>query len=168
MSEPHPYQQPPGPHPYQPAPGPHQQRPGPPAGYRTLYGPFAIAGLLLSTTQLYTRQVTEGYQERQTLWTLLSDPNWAGTSAIALMLIFMLVGLAVGGAVRNVRTIALPITVAVLSLLGVVMLAAKIGYSDPAPPFDDGGAMLVALAGAGILLGLVHTVHLVLWRTRNR
>ena len=146
----------------------YQHTPGPPSAYRTLYGPFAIGGLLLSTTQLYTREVTEGYPERRTLWTLLSDPNWAGMSTISLMLIVVLVGLGVCGAVRAVRSVALPVAVAVLSLLGAVMLLAKIGYSDPVPPFDDGGAMLVALAGAGVLLGLVHTVHVLIWRRRNR
>ena len=173
MSEPHPYQHAPGAPQHAPgapqyAPGAPQHAPGAPSGYRTLYGPFAIGGLLLSTTQLYTRQVTEGYPERLTLWSLLSDPNWAGMSAISLMLIFMLVGLGVCGAVRAVRSIALPVAVAVLSLLGAVMLIAKIGYSDPVPPFDDGGAMLVALAGAGVLLGLVHTVHVLIWRRSGR
>ncbi|HIZ35379.1 MAG TPA: hypothetical protein H9815_06345 [Candidatus Ruania gallistercoris] len=148
------------PYPYQPAPGP-------PAGYRTLYGPFALGGLLLSTTQLYAQEVTEGYPERLTLWSLMSDPNWAGVSAVSLLLIFLLVGLAVGGAVRAVRTVALPIAVAVLSLLGAVMLMAKIGYSDPAPPFDDGGAMLLTLAWAGVVLGIVHTVHVLIWRRRS-
>lgn len=159
MSEPYPYPHAPGPHPY---------APGPPAGYRTLYGPFALGGLLLSTTQLYTREVTEGYPEPRTLWTLLSDPNWAGTSVLSLMLIFLLVGLGVCGAVRAVRSVALPVAMAVLSLVGAVMLMAKIGYSDPAPPFDDGGAMLLTLAWAGVLLGLVHTVHVLIWRRRNR
>lgn len=149
-------------------PHPHQHAPGPPSGYRTLYGPFALGGLLLSTTQLYTREVAEGYPERRTLWTLLSDPNWADTSVISLLLIFMLVGLAVGGAVRAVRSVALPVAVAVLSLVGAVMLMAKIGYSDPVPPFDDGGAMLLTLAWAGVLLGMVHTVHVLIWRRRNR
>lgn len=149
-------------------PYPYQQPPAPPSGYRALYGPFAIGGLLLSTTQLYTREVTEGYPERLTLWTLLLDPNWAGVGLISLLLVFALVALAVCGAVRAVRTVAIPVAVAVLALLGAVMLMAKIGYSDPAPPFDDGGAMLLTLAWAGVLLGLVHTVHLLIWRRHNR
>jgi len=146
----------------------YQHVPGPPSGYRNLYGPFAVAALALSSTQLYAREVTEGYPERQTLWTLLTDHNWAGVAAVSLLLLLVLVALAVCGAVRTVRTIGLPLTVTVLSLLGAVLLLAKIGYSDPAPPFDDGGAMLVTLSWGGVLLGLAHTLHLLFWRRRVR
>lgn len=148
-------------------PQPSQHEPGPPAAYRFLYGPFAVSGLLLSSTQFYTRQVTDGYPERRTLWSGLLDPNWADVAMFSLLLAYGLVALAVCGAMRAVRTIALPVAVAALALLGALMLMAKIGYSDPAPPFDDGGAMLVTLAWAGVLLGLVHTAHLVVWHRRR-
>lgn len=148
-------------------PQPYQHDAGPPAAYRFLYGPFAVSGLLLSSTQFYTREVIEGYPERRTLWSGLADPNWADVAMFSLLLTFGLVALAVCGAVRAVRTVAVPAAVAVLALLGALMLMAKIGYSDPTPPFDDGGAMLVTLAWAGVVLGVVHTVHLVVWHRRR-
>src|SRR5699024_10042562 len=90
----------------------------PARGVPFLYGPFAVSGLLLISTQFYTREVTEGYPERQTLWSGLLDPNWADVAMFSLLLAFGLVALAVCGAVRAVSTVALPVAVAVLALLG--------------------------------------------------
>jgi len=147
---------------------PYQHASGPPSGYRQLYGAVAVVGFVLSFTQFYAREVVDGYPERLTLWTLLADPNWEGVAMAALLLLFSLVAIAVCGAVRSVRTVAVPVAMVVLSLVGAVMLMAKIGYSDPAPPFDDGGAMMLALAWGAVLLGVVHTVHLIVWRWRVR
>lgn len=161
MTEAHSYQHP-GP------PSGYRGASAPPSGYRNLYGGFAVVAFVLSATQFYAREAVEGYPERETLWTLLGSRWGAGLAMISLLLLFGMVALAICGAVRSVRTVGLPIAVVVLSLVGAVMLMTKVGFSQPAPPFDDGGAMLVTLAWGGVLLGLVHTVHLLLWRRDNK
>lgn len=140
----------------------------PPSAYRNLYAALAVVTFALSGTEFYVREVVDGYQQRETLWTLLGSRWGAGLAMISLLLVFAMVALFVCGAVRAVRTVALPVAIVVLSLIGAVMLMAKVGFSDPAPAFDDGGTMLVTLAWGAILLSLVHIVHLILWRRDNR
>lgn len=143
--------------------------PGPPSGYRQLYGAIAVVGFVLSATQFYVREVVDdGYPERETLWTLLDSLWGAGLATTALLLLFILVAVAICGAVRSVRTVAVPVAMVVLSLVGAVMLMTKVGFRDPGPPFDDGGAMMLALAWGAVLLGVVHTIHLILWRRQDR
>lgn len=140
----------------------------PPAGYRTLYGALAVLVFGLSGTQFYVRDVVEGAPQRETLFTLLGSRWGAGLAMASLLLLFGLVALCIFAAVRTVSSVGLPIAIVVLAVIGAVMLLAKIGFNGPAPAFDDGGTMLVTLAFGAVLLGVVHTVHLLVWRAQNR
>lgn len=148
-----------------PEPG---RAPGPPR-YGSLYGPIGVLALALSGTSFYLGTPNpDGEVYRESLWKMLENPYGAGLALASLLMIFLMVGLCAYAAVRPVRTVVLPVVVALIALGGAIMLMLKVGWGGSDPAFDDGGIMLMNTAWAAVLLGIVHTIHLSLWRVRNR
>lgn len=138
-----------------------------PPRYGSLYGPLAVLALALSGTNLFLTYDSEGQVDRDSLWDMLHTSWGAEVGFISLMLIFVLAGMCAYAAVRPVRSAAFPLVIAGLALLGALMLMAKIGWGERNPPFDDGAIMLISTAWGAVLLGLVHAVHLAIWRRHN-
>lgn len=141
---------------------------GPPR-YASLYGAIAVLALALNGTSFYLGAPNpDGEVYRESLWKMLERPHGASLALVSLLLVFVMVGLCAYAAVRPVTSVALPVTVALLALGGAVMLILKVGWGDSDPAFDDGGIMLVNTALGAVLLGIVHTIHLIVWRRRYR
>lgn len=138
--------------------------------YGSLYGGLAAVAVALTGGQIYADVEQDGISiTYASLWELLGTPNGAGLAMVSLMLLGVLVLLCAVAAVRGVSTIALPIGVSVLALVAAVMLMARVGtnYRYPAE-LDTAGAMLLVTAWGAIILGVVHTSHLIIFRRRLR
>ncbi|WP_147916251.1 hypothetical protein [Ruania zhangjianzhongii] len=135
--------------------------------YGSLYGPLGVLALALSGTNLFLVYDSDGQVDRDSLWDMLHTSWGTEIGFISLLLIFVLAGLCAYAAVRPVRSIALPVVIAGLAFLGALMLMFKIGWGDRNPPFDDGAIMLISTAWGAVLLGLVHAIHLAIWRRHN-
>ena len=141
---------------------------GPPR-YGSLYGAIAVLALALNGTSFYLGEPnSSGEVYRESLWKMLERPHGTDLALVSLLMVFLMVGLCAYAAVRPVTSVALPVVVALIALGGAVMLILKVGWGDRDPAFDDGGIMLVNTALGAVLLGIVHTIHLIVWRVRSR
>ncbi|WP_147916254.1 hypothetical protein [Ruania zhangjianzhongii] len=141
---------------------------GPPR-YGSLYGAIAVLALALNGTSFYLGEPnSSGEVYRESLWKMLERPYGMDLALVSLLMVFVMVGLCAYAAVRPVTSVAVPVIVALISLGGAVMLMLKVGWGDSDPAFDDGGIMLMNTAWGAVLLGIVHTVHLIVWRARYR
>ena len=141
---------------------------GPPR-YGTLYGAIAVLALALNGTSFYLGEPnSSGEVYRESLWKMLERPYGVDLALVSLLMIFLMIGLCAYAAIRPVTSVALPVVVTLIALGGAVMLILKVGWGDRDPAFDDGGIMLVNTALGAALLGIAHTVHLIVWRVRRR
>lgn len=136
--------------------------------YGSLYAAFGVMALALSASNLYLTYDADGRLERQSLWDLVRSSWGAEIGFLSLLLIFVLVGMCGYAAVRPVRSVAFPLVIVGLALMGALMLMFKLGFNGEPPPFDDGAVMLIATAWGAVVLGIVHSVHLAVWRRRHR
>lgn len=140
-----------------------------PPRYGSLYGAIAVLALALNGTSFYLGEPnSDGVVYRESLWKMLESPRGSDLAIASLLMVFLMVGLCAYAAVRPVTSVALPVTVTLIALGGAVMLILKVGWGDRDPAFDDGGIMLVNTAVGAVLLGIVHTIHLIVWRVRSR
>ncbi|ACQ78922.1 hypothetical protein Bcav_0660 [Beutenbergia cavernae DSM 12333] len=140
-------------------------RPASPPGYGRVYAAIGMLAIALSGTQIYADvvdgNVTSTYAS---MWELIGHGRGAAIAMLGLLVLFSVAAACLVAAFRDVRTVGLPITIAVLALLAALMLATKIGAGSPTPTFDDGGAMMVTTAWFTVAFAVVHTVHLLVRR----
>lgn len=138
--------------------------------YGSLYGGLAAVAVALTGGQIYADVEQDGISiTYASLWELLGTPNGAGLAMASLMLLGVLVLLCAVAAVRGVSTVALPIGVSVLALVAASMLMARVGTSYRYPAeLDTAGAMMLVTAWGAVVLGVAHTIHLIIIRRRLR
>ncbi|HIZ35378.1 MAG TPA: hypothetical protein H9815_06340 [Candidatus Ruania gallistercoris] len=142
--------------------------PGPPR-YGTVYGAIAVLALALNGTSFYFGAPNPGGEVyRESLWKMLERPHGMGLALVSLLMIFLMIGLCAYAAIRPVTSATLPVVVTLIALSGAVMLILKVGWGDSDPALDDGGIMLINTALGAALLGIAHTIHLIVWRARSR
>lgn len=135
-----------------------------PPNYGGLYGGLAFVATALTGGQIYADQDDGSLRiDYLSLWQMLGTPNGASLAFFALALLGALVALCAYAVVQPVTTIAIPVSVIVIAAIAVLMLLAKVGSSRD-PDYDTAGAMLLVSCWAAMLLGGVHTAHLLRWR----
>ena len=140
--------------------------------FARLYAALAVAVVVVSCFDLYETVVVEVGSASSTrrfgsVWELALNYR-GGVAGLGLAAVVVLAVLLLVAALVPVRTVAIPVTVALLGMVCAVLVLRRVGVREPLPELADGGQAVVAVSVLLVLVGTLHTVRLFFGPLRPR
>ena len=134
------------------------------APFARLYGPMAVVSLALSFLPVLGDAKGEDGLEWTygTLWQMAGRGS-GNPAVLGVLILGSLVVLLVVATV-GVRSTKLPVAIAAHAAVLLLMLLAKPGTADPAPPLTDAGVADVAVLTAVVVTAVTHAARMERWK----
>lgn len=131
--------------------------------YGRFYGPMAMLCVAMTGVPLFAqtpeREEVGRFGDFTSMWAEDTDQ-----ASLGIVVCLVLAGLLVAATFSRSRGFWLPLAIALWTVLPMVMLLVKLGYTDPKPALSPLGSLGLGLMVGMMLIAVVHTIHALLAR----